>query len=58
MATGFMILLLGTIINRIVILKRSNGVTTIQDELIGFSTYLVTSMAIWFTIMFVYTVIH
>jgi hypothetical protein len=53
MVTGFIILLIGTIINQIVILKRNNGVTTIQNELIGFSTHLVISMAIWFTFIFV-----
>jgi len=53
MVTGFIILLIGTIINQIVTLKRNNGVTTIQNELIGFSTHLVISMAVWFTFMFV-----
>lgn len=57
MVTGFIILILGTIVNRIVILKQNNGVTTIQNELIGFSTYLISSIIIWFTIMFVYSIV-
>jgi hypothetical protein len=54
MATGFIILILGTIFNRIVILKQNNGVTTVHNELIGFTSYLMFSMIIWLTIMFIY----
>lgn len=54
MATGFIILILGTIFNRIVILKQNNGVTTVHNELIGFTSYLMFSMIVWLTIMFIY----
>lgn len=54
MVTGFIILILGTIVNRIVILKQNNGVTTVQNELIGFTSYLMFSMVVWLTIMFIY----
>ena len=46
-------MLLGTIASRIIEIKRNNGVTTVKNELVGFSTHLVASMAIWFTIIFI-----
>jgi hypothetical protein len=57
MVTGFMIILLGAVINRVIEIKRNGGVTTFQNELVGFSTHLVFSMAIWFTIMFIIAII-
>ncbi len=38
-------------------IKRNGGVTTFQNELVGFSTHLVFSMAIWFTLMFIIAII-
>lgn len=53
MITGFIILLLGAIVSRVIEMKRNNGVTTLQNELVGFSTHIVFSMTIWFTLMFI-----
>jgi hypothetical protein len=57
MVTGFMIILLGAVINRVIEIKRNRGITTFQNELVGFSTHLVFSMAIWFTLMFIIAII-
>lgn len=52
MATGFIIILLGAVLSRLVDVWRRNGATTIQHECVAFTTHVAVSTAIWFSLIF------